>query len=277
MLFRSPAAIVKATTKEMVYVVGSSGKAVGLVVGNLPQEDVTTGGGGMLSKMSAFPEGDDVVGAFAFDKSVKKEDDSASSGYIVLATSSGMVKRSELTVLPGAPGQIFTIIGINEGDSCISARRTQGSEDLLLFSQQGMAIRFKQEEVRPMGLPATGVAGMKLLDGDITMSMVFADENSDHDIVLATTDGRAKRVAFKEFPVQGRAGKGVVSTKLVRDATVADAVLAEPENTIVYVTLKDNAKSLKAKNLTRRGRPAGGDEAIALSGSDLLARMVVVE
>ena len=278
-----PAAIVKATTKEMVYVVGSSGKAVGLVVGNLPQEDVTTGGGGMLSKMSAFPEGDDVVGAFAFDKSraktseVSETSEVSFGGYIVLATSNGMVKRSELTVLPGAPGQIFTIIGINEGDSCISARRTQGSEDLLLFSQQGMAIRFKQEEVRPMGLPATGVAGMKLLDGDITMSMVFADENSDHDIVLATTDGRAKRVAFKEFPVQGRAGKGVVSTKLVRDATVADAVLAEPENTIVYVTLKDNAKSLKAKNLTRRGRPAGGDEAIALSGSDLLARMVVVE
>ena len=271
-----PAAIVKATTKELVYVVGSSGKAVGLVVGNLPQEDVTSGGGGNLSKMSSFPEGDDIVGAFAFDKSVSVPEGS-SPGYIVLATSSGMVKRSELTVLPGAPGQIFTIIGINEGDSCISARKTQGSEDLLLFSQQGMAIRFKQDEVRSMGLPATGVAGIKLLDGDIAMSMVFTDENSDQDIVLATTDGRAKRVAFKEFPVQGRAGKGVIAAKLVRDATVADAVLAEPDNTIVYVTLKGNAKSLKAKNLTRRGRPAGGDEAIAISGSDLLARMVVVE
>ena len=271
-----PAAIVKATTKELVYVVGSSGKAVGLVVGNLPEEDVTAGGGGNLSKMSSFPEGDDIVGAFAFDKTVAIPEGS-SPGYIVLATSGGMVKRSELSVLPGAPGQIFTIIGINEGDSCISARKTQGSEDLLLFSQQGMAIRFKQDEVRSMGLPATGVAGIKLLDGDIAMSMVFTDENSDQDIVLATTDGRAKRVAFKEFPVQGRAGKGVIAAKLVRDATVADAVLAEPDNTIVYVTLKGNAKSLKAKNLTRRGRPAGGDEAIAISGSDLLARMVVVE
>jgi hypothetical protein len=68
----------------------------------------------------------------------------------------------------------------------------------------------------------------------------------------------------------------VITAKLVRDATVADAVLAEPENTIVYVTLKGNAKSLKAKNLTRRGRPAAGDDAIALSGSDLLAKLVVV-
>jgi hypothetical protein len=69
----------------------------------------------------------------------------------------------------------------------------------------------------------------------------------------------------------------VITTKLVKDATVADAVIATPDNTIVYVTFKGNAKSLKAKNLTRRGRPAGGDDAIAISGSDRLMRMVVVE
>ena len=159
----------------------------------------------------------------------------------------------------------------------ISARLTRGDEDVMLFTQQGMAIRFKQEEVRPMGLPAGGVVGIKLIDGDIVMAVALADETSgDLDIVLGTTDGRAKRVAFKEYPTQGRAGKGVITAKLVKDATVADAVIATPEDAIVYVTLKGNAKSLKAKNLTRRGRPAGGDEAIALSGSDRLARLVVV-
>jgi len=159
----------------------------------------------------------------------------------------------------------------------VAARLVQGAEDLMLFTQQGMAIRFKQDEVRPMGLPAGGVVGMKLDEGDIIMSMAFADENAGElEVVLGTTDGRAKRIAFDDYPVQGRAGKGVITAKLVRDATVADAVIATPENTIVYVTLKGNAKSLKAKNLTRRGRPAGGDEAIALSGSDRLARMVVV-
>jgi len=76
--------------------------------------------------------------------------------------------------------------------------------------------------------------------------------------------------------VQGRAGKGVLSAKLARDATLADAVMAAGEDTIVYVTLKGAAKSLKAKNLTRRSRPAGGDEAIALSGSDRLAKLLVV-
>jgi DNA gyrase subunit A len=271
-----PAAVVKSSTKELVYVVGSSGKAVVLNVNTLTQDDVTTGSGQALMGISGFPQGDDVVGAFALDKTTLPKE---GGGFVVLATSNGMIKRSELTALPTAPGMVFTLVGVNEGDSVISARMTTGVEDLMLFTQQGQAIRFKQDEVRAMGLPATGVVGIKLREGDIVMSMGIALESKDTDldIVLATTDGKAKRVAFKEYPTQGRAGQGVITAKLVKEATVADAVLAEPENTIVYVTLKGNAKSLKAKNLTRRGRPAAGDDAIALSGSDLLAKLVVVE
>ncbi len=266
-----PAAIAKCTTKDLVYVVGSSGKAVVLSVANLPAEDVTAGGGAALTAIaSSFPPGDDVVGAFALTRT-------DSAGFVVLATSAGMVKRTEVGALPGATGTVFPIIGVNEGDSVVSVAVTRGDEDIALFTQQGMAIRFKQDEVRPMGLPATGVVGIKLAEGDIVMSMAVLDpQDKERDVVLATTDGKAKRLAVKEYPVQGRAGKGVISAKLVRDATVADATMAAGEDTIVYVTLKGTAKSLKAKNLTRRGRPAGGDEAIALSSNDRLAKMVVV-
>jgi DNA gyrase subunit A len=172
---------------------------------------------------------------------------------------------------------VFTIIGVNEGDLAVSVCQPKGDEDVVLFTQQGMAIRFKQEEVRAMGLPAAGVVGIKLADGDIVMSMGVADEtHKELEVVLGTTDGKAKRLAFKEYPLQGRGGKGVVTAKLVRDATVADAVMATEEDTIVYITLKGGAKSLKAKNLKRRGRPAAGDEAIALNGNDRLERMMVV-
>jgi DNA gyrase subunit A len=232
----------------------------------------------MLSSISPFPQNDDVVGAFSVDRAAIKKGEEDAGPFMVCATASGMIKRSSAAILPGAPGQSFPAIGVAEGDNAISARLVQGHEDLMLFTQQGMAIRFKQEEVRPMGLPAGGVVGMKLEEGDIVMSMGIADDgNQELDIVLGTTDGRAKRVAFKDYPVQGRAGKGVVTAKLVKEATVADAVIANAEDTIVYVTMKNNAKSLKAKNLARRGRPAGGDEAIALSGNDYLMRMVVVE
>jgi DNA gyrase subunit A len=264
-----PAAVVKTTTRDLVYVVGSSGKAIVMSVANLPQEDVTRGQGIQLTTLT-FPQGDDVIGAFALPRS-------EASGYVLLGTSGGMVKRSEVNLLPGATGQVFTIVGVNESDQAVSVFHTQGEEDVVLFTQQGMAIRFKQEEVRPMGLPAAGVVGIKLAEGDIVMSMGIADEeNKELEVVLGTTDGKAKRLAFKEYPVQGRGGKGVMTARLARDNTVADAVVATEEDTIVYITLKGGAKSLKAKNLKRRGRPAGGDEAIAISGSDRLARMMVV-
>jgi DNA gyrase subunit A len=273
-----PAAIVKASTKHLVYVVGSSGKGVVLQAGSIPQEDVIKGMGGTLSAMSGFPADDEIVGAFAIDPAaVAKGTDAETGPFMVCVTSNGTIKRSAAGVLPRAPGQVFTAQIVND-DACVSVRLTQGQEDLVLFSQLGMAIRFKQADVRAMGLAAAGVVGMKLEEGDIVMSMGIADEaQKELDIVLGTTDGKAKRVAFKDFPTQGRGGKGVISTKLVKDATVADAVIATPEDAIVYVTFKGNAKSLKAKNLTRRGRPAAGDEAIAINGSDRLMRMVVVE
>jgi DNA gyrase subunit A len=264
-----PAAVVKTTTRDLAYIVGSSGKAIVLSVANLPQEDVTSGAGIDLTSIG-FPQGDDVIGAFALPRT-------EATGYVLLATSNGMVKRSEVSTLPGATGQVFTIIGVNEGDLAVSVCQPKGDEDVVLFTQQGMAIRFKQEEVRAMGLPAAGVVGIKLADGDIVMSMGVADEtHKELEVVLGTTDGKAKRLAFKEYPLQGRGGKGVVTAKLVRDATVADAVMATEEDTIVYITLKGGAKSLKAKNLKRRGRPAAGDEAIALNGNDRLERMMVV-
>ena len=217
-----------------------------------------------------FPQGDDVAGVFALPRT-------DATGFVLLATSNGMVKRSEVSALPTATGQVFTIMGVNEGDQAVAVCHTHGDEDVMLFSQMGMAIRFQQEDVRPMGLPAAGVVGIKLIDGDIVMSMGLADgKNNELEVVLGTTDGKAKRLAFKEYPLQGRGGKGVMTAKLMPDATVADAVVATDEDTIVYITLKGGAKSLKAKNLKRRGRPASGDEAIALSGNDRLAHMMVV-
>ncbi len=264
-----PAAVVKTTTRDLVYVVGASGKAIVLSVANLPLEDVTRGSGILLTTLS-FPQDDDIAGAFGLPRN-------GAVGHALVATSGGMVKRSEVGLLPLATGQVFTMVGLNEGDNVVSVCHAVDGEDVILFTQQGMAIRFRQEEVRPMGLPATGVVGIKLVEGDIVLSMGSADEKNEKiEVVLGTTDGYAKRLTFKEYPVQGRGGKGVVTAKLVKDITVADAVIATEEDAVVYITLKGNAKSLKAKNLKRRGRPAAGDEAIAISGSDRLARMMVV-
>ncbi len=271
-----PAAIVKTSAKALIYVIGSSGRAVVLGVNNLPIEDVTAGEGAPLSALSPFLKDDEVAGAFAIERDqVKRE----GGGFLITCTASSMVKRSELSALPTVPGQMFVACGVSDNDTVISARMTKGDEEVMLFSQLGMAIRFKQEEVRPMGLPAGGVVGMKLENGDLVMALTLVQQTYvvEHDVILATTDGKAKRLVIDDYPIQGRAGKGVVTTKLLKDATVADAVIAAADDTIVYVTVKGNAKSLKARNLQRRGRSAFGDDAMSMAGgTDRLAKLVVV-
>jgi DNA gyrase subunit A len=212
---------------------------------------------------------------FAIDRNTVKQE---GSGYVITCTANSMVKRSELNALPTAPGQGFVACGVNDGDYVIRASMTKGDEEVMLFSQSGMAIRFKQDDVRPMGLPAGGVLGMKLDEGDIVMAMALVQQSYpvEHDVVLATTDGKAKRTSIDDYPIQGRAGKGVMCVKLLKDATLADATITSSEAMIVYITVKGNAKSLKAKNLKRLGRAAAGEDAMSMGGgSDRLARLVV--
>jgi DNA gyrase subunit A len=269
----APLAVVACTTRDLLYVVGSSGKGVVLQAGTLPQEDVVAGAGAQLHVISGLAEGDEPIGAFAVDGAKAPAEDGP---FLVCVTAGGMVKRSPLAALPRAPGQTFTAQLVGD-DACAVARVSQGKEDIAVFTQLGMAIRFAQEEVRPMGLAAGGVVGIKLEKKDVVLAMDLLDESDkDAAVVIGSTDGRAKRTTLKEFPVQGRGGKGVQTGELRKGVTITDALVAAPEDTLVYVTSTGNVKSLKAKNLTLRGRAAAGDDAIALTSRERLVRIVRV-
>ncbi len=272
-----PAAVVKAMSDEVVYVVGASGKGVALSVANLPEEDVLQGQGAMLSRISSFPEGEEVVGAFALSREVLKQSDKEDHAgpFFVCATANGMVKRSSAALLPSGNGQLFTAIGVNSAeDNVVSVQLASGQEDILLFTQQGMAIRFAQDEVRPMGLPAGGVTGIKLQEGDMVVSLCLA--NSNADVVLVTSDGKAKRVLLHEFPRQGRAGKGVEATPLTKEVTLADAVVGQPDDTLLGLTIKGATKHIKLKHINLRKRTTRCDEVFAIAAKDYVTRALCV-
>ena len=272
----APLAVVACTTRDLLYVVGTSGKGVVLQAGTLPQEDVTAGAGAQLHVISGLAEGDEPVGAFAVDPS-KPAGAESDGPFLVCVTDGGMIKRSPVSALPRAPGQSFTAQIVGD-DACAVARLALGSEDVVVFTQSGLVIRFKQEEIRPMGLASAGVVGIKLEKKDVVLAMDLLDSAAaDRAVVIGSTDGFAKRTAYKDFPVQGRGGKGVLATKLRPGATIADALVAAPDDTLVYVTSKGSVKSLKAKNLALRNRAAEGESAVALTSRERLIRMVKVE
>jgi DNA gyrase subunit A len=166
-----------------------------------------------------------------------------------------MIKKSLVTELPGPSSQTFVLVRVNEGDRLLDVGLTDNkSKDILLVTAQGMAIRFKEEEVRPMGLVAAGVNGLKLADKDEVVGMALLPAGGE--IFLITSEGKAKRVEHKEFPVQGRYGRGVIAWDMPEKARLAGVVVDKPNHMATIHLTKGAPKSTRLDEAGIRKRAA---------------------
>jgi len=117
-----------------------------------------------------------------------------------------MVKKSLVTELPGASANRFTLVKVNDGDELFRVLLTDGKKEVLLTTAKGMSIRFSETDVRPMGLLAAGVNGIKLKEGDYVVGASLIE--AGNEVGLVTNQGWAKRIKAEEFPQQGAMGKG---------------------------------------------------------------------
>src|SRR6266508_2056992 len=247
----APRWLVKASTTDTVYFVAKSGRAAAVAAHIIPQAEKLTQGT-MFYKVSPLTENDSLAAVFALPsrKSALPEETA-----VITATKLGMVKKSLVSELPGPSSQAFVLVRVNEGDRLISVGLTDNkSKDILLVTAQGMAIRFKEEEVRPMGLVAAGVNGMKLNDKDEVVGMEVLP--ADGEIFLMTSDGKAKRVDQKEFPVQGRYGKGVIAWDISEKIRLAGAVADKPNHMATIHLTKGAPKSTRLDEVSIRKRAA---------------------
>src|SRR6266487_4312441 len=157
----APRWLVKASTSDTVYFVSISGRAAAVAAHIIPEAEKLSQGT-LFYKVSPLQDGDSLAAVFALPsrKAVLPEET-----CVITATKLGMIKKSLVNELPGPSSQTFVLVRVNEGDRLISIGLTDNkSKDILLFTAQGMAIRFKEEATRPMGLVAARVNGMKLND-----------------------------------------------------------------------------------------------------------------
>src|SRR5881394_657170 len=133
--------------------------------------------------------------------------------YLVLATKNGMVKKTKFEEY-NTPLKADGIIAIKlrGGDSLVGVMHSSGTDDILLVSRKGQAIRFHEDQARPMGRATSGVKGMGLRKGDEVISASIAQE--DHDILVVTDQGYGKRTRVADYPVKGRGGLGVKTVQL---------------------------------------------------------------
>jgi DNA gyrase/topoisomerase IV subunit A len=190
-----------------------------------------------------------------------KRSEFAPETCVITVSRFGMVKKSLVTELPGPSAQTFVLARVNEGDRLGWVGLTDGlKKDVLLVTSQGMAIRFKEDDVRPMGLVAAGVNGIKLDDGvELVGAEILPTEG---EIFLMTSDGKAKRIAEKEFPTQGRYGKGVTAWALPKKVTIAGVASGKPNHIATIHTSKGAPKSARLDAAGVRKRAATKGDAI---------------
>ena len=247
----APRWLVKASTTDTVYFVSRSGRAAAIAAHILPQTDKLSQGT-LFHRVTPLTDNDTLAAVFALPsrKAALPEET-----CIVTATKMGMIKKSLVNELPGPSSQTFVLVRVNEGDRLIEVGLTDNkTKDILLVTAQGMAIRFKEEEVRPMGLVAAGVNGLKLADKDEVVGMEILP--AEGEIFLMTSEGKAKRVEQKEFPIQGRYGRGVIAWDLPEKARLAGVVVDKPNHMATIHLTKAAPKSTRLDEAGIRKRAA---------------------
>ena len=193
--------------------------------------------------------------------------------YLVLATSSGLVKKSRLTDFDSPRSGGIIAISLREDDEVIAARLVSDDEDLLLVSRQAQAIRFHatDEALRPMGRATSGVIGMRFSNGDQLLGMHVVRESAD--VLVATDGGYAKRTPVDQYPVQGRGGQGVLTARIVEArGELVGALMVLPGEEVFAITSAGGVIRTSVAEVKQSGRQTMGVRLVNLAaGQSLVA------
>jgi DNA gyrase subunit A len=198
--------------------------------------------------------------------------------FVFFATSLGTVKKTALSDFANPRKAGIIAIALDDGDSLIGVALTDGKHDVMLFSNEGKAVRFEESDVRSMGRDTRGVRGMNLAKGGKVISMLVA-ENEEDSVLTATEFGYGKRTAISEYTRHGRGTQGMIAIQTsARNGKVVAAVLVRPDDEIMMITTAGVLIRTKVKQVREMGRSTQGVTLINLDeGSKLTGLQKVAE
>lgn len=178
--------------------------------------------------------------------------------YLFFGTKNGVVKKTKLAAY-NTPLKSDGIIALKmrEGDELVGVRHSSGKDDILVVSRNGQAIRFHEQDVRPMGRDASGVQGMKLRAGDEVIAVGVAQD--DADLLVVTENGYGKRTRVTEYPVKGRGGMGVKTVQLTEArGHLAGARVVREGYQVMMISTGGTVIRMAAGDIKRLGRSTQG-------------------
>ncbi|MEO6277733.1 DNA gyrase subunit A [Roseateles sp.] len=198
--------------------------------------------------------------------------------FIFMATAMGTVKKTSLKDFSNPRKAGIISVDLDEGDHLIGAALTDGHHDVMLFSDGGKAVRFDEDEVRPLGRTARGVRGM-MLEPDQRLIAMLVAEDETQSVLTATENGYGKRTSITEYTRHGRGTKGMIAIQQTeRNGRVVAATLVRPADEIMLITDKGVLVRTRVSEIRELGRATQGVTLIALDdGSKLSGLQRIVE
>jgi DNA gyrase subunit A len=198
--------------------------------------------------------------------------------FVFMATAQGTVKKTALTDFSNPRKAGIIAVDLDEGDFLIGAAITDGQHDVMLFSDAGKAVRFDENDVRPMGRQARGVRGMQLDDGQRVIALLVA-EDEQQSVLTATENGYGKRTSIIEYTRHGRGTKGMIAIQTSeRNGRVVAATLVRQNDEIMLITTAGVLVRTRVAEIREMGRATQGVTLISVDdGSRLSGLQRIVE
>jgi DNA gyrase subunit A len=195
--------------------------------------------------------------------------------YIVMVTRKGVIKKCELTEFDNPRSAGIIAVALDDDDELLGAKITNGKNYIFLGSHDGMAIRFREDEVRPMGRPARGVRAMDLRKGDYLVGVAAVEEEGL--ILTLSENGYGKRTTLGEYRLTGRGCKGVINMKVTNKIGKVVEVLPVNESTdLMVITRNGQIIRVDSDTIRETGRSAQGVRVVKMEEGDQVAAACIV-
>lgn len=255
------------TTHHYLMVFTNKGRAYRLKVHEIPEAGRQAKGTAIVNLLSLT--GDDKVAAVI---PVKEYTDDL---YLFMATAKGVVKKSVLSEYDSSRRDGLIAINLDDDDELIGVKLTNGSEEIILSTSKGAAIRFNEEDVRPMGRATRGVRGITLELGDRVVSMDSMQENGE--LLVLSENGYGKRTPLVNFRITHRGGKGVYALRCNEKTGHLVAIeVVRPGDEMMIISREGVIIRINVNDISEQGRYAQGVRVIKLGDGDSVVDMAKV-
>ncbi|HOD96788.1 MAG: DNA gyrase subunit A [Candidatus Paceibacterota bacterium] len=267
--------VLLANTHDNLLFATSSGRVFQLRAFEIPMATRTARGRSIFNFLDLSKE-DKIAAIMVYPNQQSKK-----SGYLVMVTKNGIMKKMNLTEFANVRRSGLIAMKLKEGDELKDAKIVEPNDEIIVLSAYGQALRFQEKDLRPMGRSAAGVLGIRLKtekDNEVRGFDVIKPELKDGMLLVVMEKGFGKRTALKEYRLQHRGGQGIKTAKISEKTgkVVAIKVIAKDTKQVLLISKKGILIKTDLGNISQQSRIAQGVRIIRLDPDDVVAGIVVL-